>query len=81
VKWFIRQVSKCFLVKSTPQIVEIIDSVLDINGVADRSKLVHKILLPYILESIVNDRYSEISEVDIVSKKITNIFNTYIEST
>jgi hypothetical protein len=73
-------VSKCFLVKSTPQIVEIIDSVLDINGVADRSKLVHKILLPYILESIVNDRYSKISEVEFVSNKITNIFNTYIES-
>ena len=72
--------SKCFLVKSTPQIVEIIDSVLDINGVADRSKLVHKILLPYILNSIENDRYSAISEVELVSKKITNIFNTYIES-
>jgi len=73
--------SKSFLVKSTPQIVQIIDSVLDINGVVDRSKLVHKILLPYILKSIANDRYSEISEVELVSKKITNIFNTYIEST
>ena len=72
--------SKSFLVKSTPQIVQIIDSVLDINGVVDRSKLVHKILLPYILESIVNDRYSKISEVEFVSNKITNIFNTYIES-
>jgi hypothetical protein len=72
--------SKSFLVKSTPQIVEIIESVLDINGVADKSKLVHKILLPYILDSIVEDRYSAISEVELVSKKITNIFNTYIES-
>jgi len=73
-------VSQSFLVKSTPQIIEIIESVLDINGVADKSKLVHKILLPYILDSIVDDRYSEISEVELVSKKITNIFNTYIES-
>jgi len=73
--------SKSFLVKSTPQIVEIIDSVFDIDGVVDRSKLVHKILLPYILKSIENDRYREIREVEFVSKEITNIFNTYIEST
>jgi hypothetical protein len=72
--------SKSFLVKSTPQIVEIIDSVLDINGVDDRSKLVHQLFLPYILDSIVSDRCSCINEVDVTSKKVTKIFNTYIQS-
>jgi hypothetical protein len=71
--------SKSFLVKSTPQIIEIIDSSLDITECADRSKLVHQLLLQYILDVIVSDK-SEISEVESASKEITNIFHTYYDS-
>jgi len=72
-------VSKCFLVKSTPQIVEIIDSVLDINGVVDRSKLMHQLLLPYLLDVIVSDS-TEIDDTDRASREITKIFDSYIGS-
>jgi hypothetical protein len=71
--------SKSFLVKSTPQIVKIIDSVLDINGCGDRSKLMHQLLLPHILDVIVSDN-SEINDVESASKEITNIFHTYYDS-
>jgi len=71
--------SKSFLVKSTPQIVEIIDSVFEIENVSDRSKLMHQLLLPYILDVIVSDR-SDIYDTEIASKEITKIFDSYYQS-
>jgi hypothetical protein len=71
--------SRSFLVKSTPQIVEIIESALDINECADRSRLIHQLLLPHILDVIVSDN-SEINDVERASKEITKIFDSYYQS-
>ena len=71
--------SKSFLVKSTPQIIEIINSVFEIKQVSDRSKLMHQILLPYLLDVIVSDN-TEIDDTDRASREITRIFDSYIES-
>jgi len=72
--------SKSFLVKSTPQIVEIIDSVLDITECADRSKLVHQLLLQYILDVIESDNVNH-DATERASKEITQIFHSYYQST
>lgn len=67
--------SKCFLVRSTPQIIEIIDSALEINECADRSKLFHQLLLPYILSVVVSDK-TGITDIE-VARRITDIFHSY----
>ncbi len=71
--------SKCFLVRSTPQIIEIIDSALDINECSDRSKLFHQLLLPYILDVIVTDK-TQVSDVETTTNAIEEIFSNYIKS-
>ena len=38
--------TKTFLIKSTPQIINILDNTFDLDGCQDRSVLIHKILLP-----------------------------------
>ena len=48
--------SKNFMVKSTPQIIEIIDSVFDLDSCLDISKLIHQFLLPYIFDVIKSDQ-------------------------
>ena len=47
--------TKTFLVKSTPQIIEILDNTFDIDGCQDRSILIHQILLPYVKDVIASD--------------------------
>ena len=71
--------SKCFLVRSTPQILEIIDNTLEINECVDRSKLFHQLLLPYILDVVVSDK-TGITDVEFASKRITEIFHSYYKS-
>ena len=68
--------SKNFMVKSTPQIIEIIDSVFDLDSCLDRSKLIHRLLLPYIYDVIKSDQ-TEITD-DRVYRRIETIFNEYI---
>jgi len=67
---------KTFMVKSTPQIIEIIDSVFDLDSCLDRSKLIHWLLLPYIYDVIKSDQ-TEITD-DRVYRRIEAIFNEYI---
>ena len=69
---------KIFMVKSTPQIIEIIDSVFDLDSCLDRSKLIHQLLLPYIYDVIKSDQ-TEITD-DRVYRRIETIFNEYINS-
>jgi hypothetical protein len=71
--------TKQFLVKSTPQIVEIIDSVLNITECADRSKLVHQLLLPYILDVIDSDK-TKMDNTEIVHSEVRKVFDSYYES-
>jgi hypothetical protein len=71
--------TKQFLVKSTPQIVEIIDSVLNITECADRSKLVHQLLLPYILDVIDSDK-TKMDNTEIVNSEVRKVFDSYYES-
>jgi hypothetical protein len=68
--------TKGFVVKSTPQIIEIIDSVFDLDSCLDRSKLIHRLLLPYIYDVIKSDQ-TEITD-DRVYRRIETIFNDYI---
>jgi len=70
--------TKGFVVKSTPQIIEIIDSVFDLDSCLDRSKLIHRLLLPYIYDVIKSDQ-TEITD-DRVYRRIETIFNEYINS-
>jgi len=71
--------SKSFLVKSTPQIIEIIESALEIDDCVNRSKLVHQLLLPYILDVVEGDD-SEINDVEVARREITDIFHSYYQS-
>ena len=71
--------SKSFLVKSTPQIVEIIDSVFDIENVTDRSRVIHELLLPYILNVIDSDN-TEMDNTEIVRSEVRKVFDSYYES-
>ena len=47
--------TKTFMVKSTPQIIQILDNTFDLDGCIDRSVLIHKILLPYVKDVIASD--------------------------
>jgi len=72
--------TKTFIVKSTPQIIQILDNTFDLDGCQDRSKLIHKILLPYVKDVIASDA-TDISYPDGVYEEINEIFTQYINST
>ena len=71
---------KSFIVKSTPQIIEIIDAVCEIEKCEGRSQLVHKLLLPYILNVIESDK-TQITDVEVAGKEIRELFDSYYQST
>lgn len=70
---------KSFIVKSTPQIIEIIDSVCEIEKCEDRSQLVHQVLLPYILNVIESDK-TQITDIEGAGKEIRGLFDSYYQS-
>ena len=71
---------KQFVIKSTPQIVEIIESVLDLTNCRDKSLLFHRLLLPHIKEVVESDLVkSDYSIDDTLYRKIEVIFNNYID--
>ena len=71
--------TKTFIVKSTPQIIQILDHTFDLDGCQDRSKLIHKILLPYVKDVIASDA-TQITNPEGVYEEINEIFNDYINS-
>ena len=71
--------TKTFMVKSTPQIIQILDNTFDLDGCIDRSVLIHKILLPYVKDVIASDN-TEITNPEGVYDTIDEIFNDYINS-
>ena len=71
--------TKTFMVKSTPQIIEILDNTFDLDGCQDRSKLIHKILLPYVKDVIASDN-TQITHPEPLYDEINEIFNDYINS-
>ena len=71
---------KQFVIKSTPQIVEIIESLLDITSCRDKSLLFHRLLLPHIKEIVESDLVKSDCTIDgSLYRKIETIFNNYIE--
>ena len=71
--------TKTFLVKSTPQIIEILDNTFDIDGCQDRSILIHQILLPYVKDVVASDA-TEINDTVLLYAEIDKIFTQYINS-
>ena len=71
--------TKQFTVRSTPQIIQILDNTFDLDGCQDRSKLIHKILLPYVKDVIASDA-TQITNPEGVYDTIDEIFNDYINS-
>ena len=71
--------TKTFMVKSTPQILQILDHTFDLDGCIDRSVLIHKILLPYVKDVIASDN-TEITNPEGVYDTIDEIFTDYINS-
>ena len=71
--------TKQFTVRSTPQIIQILDNTFDLDGCQDRSKLIHKILLPYVKDVIASDA-TQITNPEGVYEEINEIFNDYINS-
>jgi hypothetical protein len=71
--------NKTFMVKSTPQIIQILDNAFDLDGVQDRSILIHKILLPYVKDVIASDA-TEITNTVLLYDEIDKIFTQYIKS-
>jgi len=72
--------TKTFLIKSTPQIIEILDHTFDLDGCKDRSKLIHKILLPYVKNVIASDA-TQITNPEGVYEEIDAVFTQYFNST
>ena len=69
-----------FVIKSTPQIVEIIESVLDLTSCRDKSLLFHRLLLPHIKEVVESDLVKSDCTIDgSLYREIETIFNNYIE--
>jgi hypothetical protein len=71
--------TKTFMVKSTPQIIEILDNTFDLDGCIDRSVLIHKILLPYVKDVIASDA-TQISDPEPLYEEIDAVFTQYIDS-
>jgi len=71
--------TKQFTVRSTPQIIQILDNTFDLDGCQDRSKLIHKILLPYVKDVIASDA-TQITNPEGVYEEINEIFTDYINS-
>jgi len=71
--------TKTFLVRSTPQIIEILDNAFDLGGCEDRSVLIHKILLLYVKDVIASDA-TEIANPEGVYEEIDAVFTQYIDS-
>ena len=71
--------NKTFMVKSTPQIIDILDNAFDLDGCRDRSILIHKILLPYIKDVIASDA-TEIPNPEGLYEEIEDVFTQYINS-
>ena len=71
---------KQFVIKSTPQIVEIIESVLDLTACRDKSLLFHRLLLPHIKEVVESDLVKSDCTIDgSLYREIEVIFNNYID--
>ena len=71
--------TKTFLIKSTPQIINILDNTFDLDGCQDRSVLIHKILLPYVKDVIASDN-TQIIHPEPLYEEIDAVFNQYINS-
>ena len=71
--------TKCFMVRSTPQIIQILDNTFDLDGCMDRSVLIHKILLPYIKDVIASDA-TQITDPEPLYEEIDTVFTQYINS-
>ena len=71
--------TKTFMVKSTPQIIEILDHTFDLDGCIDRSVLIHKILLPYVKDVIASDA-TQIPNPEPLYEEIDAVFTQYINS-
>ena len=71
--------TKQFTVRSTPQIIQILDNTFDLDGCQDRSKLIHKILLPYVKDVIASDA-TQITNPEGVYEEIDAVFTEYINS-
>ena len=71
--------TKCFMVRSTPQIIQILDNTFNLDGCMDRSVLIHTILLPYVKDVIASDA-TEIPNPEGVYDTIDEIFTQYINS-
>jgi len=69
-----------FVIKSTPQIVEIIESVLDLTSCRDKSLLFHRLLLPHIKEVVESDLVKSDCTIDgSLYREIETIFNNHID--
>ena len=69
-----------FVIKSTPQIVEIIESVLDLTSCRDKSLLFRRLLLPHIKEVVESDLVKSDCTIDgSLYREIETIFNNYID--
>ncbi len=71
--------NKTFMIRSTPQIIQILDSAFDLDGCQDRSILIHQILLPYVKDVVASDA-TEITNTVPLYAEIDKIFNQYINS-
>jgi hypothetical protein len=71
--------NKTFMIRSTPQIIDILDNAFDLDGCRDRSILIHKILLPYIKDVIASDA-TEIPNPEGLYEEIEDVFTQYINS-
>ena len=71
--------TKCFMVRSNPQIIQILDSAFDLDGCQDRSILIHQILLPYVKDVVASDA-TEINDTVLLYAEIDKIFTQYINS-
>jgi hypothetical protein len=72
--------NKNFVIKSTPQIVEIIDSILDVTTCTDKSVLFHILLLDHIKNVIQSDLVKSDCSLDgTLYREIEVIFNNHID--
>ena len=71
--------NKTFIVRSTPQIIQILDNAFDLDGCRDRSILIHKILLPYIKDVIASDA-TKITNPEGLYEEIEDVFTQYLNS-
>jgi len=67
------------MIRSTPQIIDILDKAFDLDGCQDRSVLIHQILLPYVKDVVASDA-TEITNTVPLYAEIDKIFNQYINS-